>query len=105
LPEQDRKGFHTLILADIIYSNSEQYRLIDSVVQTLRREPSACALVFFTPYRPWNLHKDLQFFPLAESKGFKVEKLFEKKMDRVMFENDPGVSILPLQLNANYFQG
>jgi nicotinamide N-methyltransferase len=93
LPEQDRSGFHTVILADIIYSNSEQSRLIDSVMQTLRYEPSACALVFFTPYRPWNLHKDLQFFPLAESKGFAVEKLLERKMDYVMFKNDPGVSI------------
>ena len=48
------------------------------------------ALVFFTPYRPWLLEKDLAFFDLARKSGFAVEKILEQTMDKVMLENDPG---------------
>lgn len=60
--------------------------------QTLQQDSNAYALVFFTPYRPWLLEKDLAFFDLAKNAGFTVEKVFEKQMDKVMFEEDPGVS-------------
>ena len=59
---------------------------------TLKKSSSARAYVFFTPYRPWLLQKDLAFFDLAQESGFAVNKLFEKVMDKVMFEEDPGVS-------------
>ena len=58
----------------------------------LKKSADAKALVFFTPYRPWLLEKDLAFFDLARGAGFKVEKLLEKVMERVMFDEDPGVS-------------
>ena len=58
----------------------------------LKKEAGARAFVFFTPYRPWLLEKDLAFFDLAREAGFVVEKTFEKVMERVMFEEDPGVS-------------
>ena len=58
----------------------------------LKKSADAKALVFFTPYRPWLLEKDLAFFDLAREAGFKVDKLLEKVMDRVMFDDDPGVS-------------
>jgi len=48
--------------------------------------------VFFTPYRPWLLPNDLAFFDLAREAGFVVNKFFEHTMDKVMFEEDPGVS-------------
>jgi predicted nicotinamide N-methyase len=59
---------------------------------TLRRSPESCALVFFTPYRPWLLEKDLDFLRLAREGGFEVQKVLEKVMDNVLFENDRGVS-------------
>jgi len=51
-------------------------------------------LVFFTPYRPWLLEKDLAFFDLAKDSGFHVNKIFEKVMDKVLFEKDPGDELL-----------
>jgi len=70
--------------------------LIQTVQQTLELQPDARAVVFFTPYRPWLLEKDLAFFELAKSSGFRVEKILEKIMDEVLFEKDPGVcSLLP----------
>lgn len=82
-----------LILADLLFNHSEHAKLVLSVQQTLKKEPSAQALVFFTPYRPWLLQKDLAFFELAREGGFEVEKILEKVMDKVMFEEDPGVSL------------
>jgi len=62
-----------------------------TIQKTLKHSPDAVALVFFTPYRPWLLPKDLAFFDVAREKGFRVEKIFEKVMTEVMFEEDPGV--------------
>lgn len=58
---------------------------------TMQHSSSSYALVFFTPYRPWLLEKDLAFFDLAREAGFHVKQIFEKLMDKVMFEEDPGV--------------
>jgi nicotinamide N-methyltransferase len=93
LPEEQKiQGFDVLILADLLFNHSEHGKLIWTVQQTLQRKPDACALVFFTPYRPWLLEKDLAFFDLAKAGGFMVNKIFEKIMDQVLFEKDPGVS-------------
>jgi nicotinamide N-methyltransferase len=48
--------------------------------------------VFFTPYRPWLLQQDLAFFELARNAGFVVEQILEKVMEKVMFDEDRGVS-------------
>lgn len=96
LPESEREdGFDLLILADLLFNHSEHAKLVSSVQKTLKKDPAAQALVFFTPYRPWLLEKDLAFFDLARDGGFVVEKMLEKVMDKVMFEEDPGVSLLP----------
>lgn len=87
-------GFDLLILADILFNHSEHEKLIDSLRSTLKKSADARALVFFTPYRPWLLEKDLRFFELAKKASFHVEKLFEKTMDKVMFDNDPGDELL-----------
>ena len=84
-------GFDTLILADLLFNHSEHQKLVRTVQHTLKHVADACALVFFTPYRPWLLPKDLSFFDKAEEGGLRVEKMFEKVMDKVLFENDPGV--------------
>jgi nicotinamide N-methyltransferase len=89
------KGFQTLILADLLFNHSEHQKLLQTVQRTLERHSDAYALVFFTPYRPWLFEKDLAFFDIAQEAGFHVEKIFEKLMDKVMFEEDPGVSYDP----------
>ncbi|PYH48597.1 putative nicotinamide N-methyltransferase Nnt1 [Aspergillus saccharolyticus JOP 1030-1] len=91
LPEGARaQGFDLLIMADVVYSHREHPNLIKTMRETLKRSPEAVALVIFTPYQPWLLPKTEKFFPLAEENGFRVMKIFEKVMDDVLFENDPG---------------
>ena len=92
LNEDGSRGFDVLILADLLFNHSEHGKLVKSVQQTLKKTAEARALVFFTPYRPWLLQKDLAFFDLAKEGGFAVDKMFEKVMEKVMFEKDPGVS-------------
>jgi nicotinamide N-methyltransferase len=87
------EAFDVLILADLLFNHSEHAKLIKTVQLTLKKSPDSKAYVFFTPYRPWLLQKDLAFFDLAREAGFTVEKTFEKIMDKVMFEEDPGVSL------------
>ncbi|KAF1972446.1 hypothetical protein BU23DRAFT_554991 [Bimuria novae-zelandiae CBS 107.79] len=92
LPEND--GFDVLILADLLFNHSEHTKLVKSVQLMLKKSPDSRAFVFFTPYRPWLLEKDLAFFDLARDAGFVVSKTFEKVMDKVMFEEDPGDELL-----------
>jgi len=80
-------------LADLLFNHSEHGKLIKTMQLTLRKSPTSRAYVFFTPYRPWLYEKDLAFFTLAKESGFTVTKTFEHVMDKVMFEEDPGVSI------------
>lgn len=84
-------GFDLLILADLLFNHSEHSKLLLSIQRTLKKEATAQAFVFFTPYRPWLLEKDLAFFDLARNGGFVVEEIMNKVMDKVMFEEDPGV--------------
>ena len=83
-------GFDLLILADLLFNHSEHSKLLSTIQQTLKNSPNSQALVFFTPYRPWLLQKDLAFFDLACCGGLAVEKLFEQVLENVMFEGDPG---------------
>jgi nicotinamide N-methyltransferase len=80
-----------LILADLLFNHSEHEKLVRSVQLLLKKSPASVAYVFFTPYRPWLLQKDLAFFDLARAAGFNVTKTFERIMEKVMFEEDPGV--------------
>ncbi|KAH7132655.1 putative methyltransferase-domain-containing protein [Dendryphion nanum] len=90
----DPSGFDVLILADLLFNHSEHAKLVKTVQLTLKKSPSSRAYVFFTPYRPWLLEKDLAFFDLAREAGFHVTKTFEQVMDKVMFEEDPGDELL-----------
>jgi len=90
----DKAHFDVLILADLLFNHSEHEKLIKTVQLTLKKSPTAKAYVFFTPYRPWLFEKDLAFFDLARAGGFRVIKTFEKVMDKVMFEEDPGDELL-----------
>jgi EEF1A N-terminal glycine/lysine methyltransferase len=88
---QSREKFRLLFLADVNFNHSEHAALADTVVAMLSRtDPWARALVFFTPYRPWLLDKDIDLFRVFAEKGFSVVKIRERLVDKVMFENDPG---------------
>jgi EEF1A N-terminal glycine/lysine methyltransferase len=93
-PETDTRRFDVLIMADILFNHSEHAKLIQTMRDTLGKNPNAVALVFFTPYRPWLLHKDLHFFDLAREHGFVVNKVLDHIMEKVMFEKDPGDEML-----------
>ncbi|KAL9046055.1 MAG: hypothetical protein Q9214_001019 [Letrouitia sp. 1 TL-2023] len=90
LTKSSGNGFDTLILADLLFNHSQHPALVSTVQGTLARNKDAVALVFFTPYRPWLLELDLRFFELAREAGLQVEKVVEERMERVMFEDDPG---------------
>lgn len=92
--DRNPSGFDILILADLLFNHSEHSKLVKTVQETLNRTSSSRALVFFTPYRPWLLEKDLAFFDVARENGFTVAKIFEKVMDKVMFEEDLGDQLL-----------
>ncbi|KAJ5621546.1 nicotinamide N-methyltransferase [Penicillium herquei] len=83
-------SFDVLIMADVVYAWREHGNLIKTMHMALKKDPSAVALVIFTPYQPWLLPQTEKFFPLAESSGFTVTKIFEKLMGDVLFEDDPG---------------
>ena len=90
LEARKEEGFDVLILADLLFNHSEHAKLITTMKETLAKSRDAVALVFFTPYRPWLYEKDMTFFDLARRAGFVVEKIFEEKMDEVMFKEDRG---------------
>ncbi|MCJ1431022.1 nicotinamide n-methyltransferase [Xylographa pallens] len=87
-------GFDLLILADLLFNHSEHDKLLSTIRLALKRLPSASALVFFTPYRPWLFDKDMAFFDLARQGGFVVDKVLEKVMENVMFIEDRGDELL-----------
>ncbi|EPS27115.1 hypothetical protein PDE_02056 [Penicillium oxalicum 114-2] len=93
-PPGEPAGFDVLIMADVIYNYPEHANLVKTMQLTLKKTPEAVALVIFTPYEPWLLPQTEKFFPRAEEGGFAVTKIFQKMMDHVLFENDPGDEIL-----------
>lgn len=87
---ESSNGFDVLILADLLFRHSEHGHLLDTISSAMKKAPDAKALVFFTSYRPWLQHKDLAFFDLARERGLVVDKLLEEKLEKPLFENDPG---------------
>ena len=61
--------------------------------------------MFFSPHRPWLLHKDLSFFELAREGGLEVEKVVERVMEKAMFEVDRGVSRFLLAMGGRVVYG
>ena len=87
----ERSGFDTLILADLLFNHACHESLLKTIIQTLAKHVNASALVFFTPYRPWLLEKDMAFFDLVREDGqLYVEELGQWMMDEVMFKEDRG---------------
>ena len=91
LPDASSKeGFDILLLADLLFNHSCHGALVDTICSTLKKTEEARALVFFTPYRPWLLERDMAFFEECRGRGLVVEKVLEERMERVMFEGDRG---------------
>ncbi|KAH7020963.1 uncharacterized protein B0I36DRAFT_27409 [Microdochium trichocladiopsis] len=82
--------FDVLILADLLFRHSEHGKLVKTVEETMSTKPGSTAYVVFTSYRPWLQERDLGFFDVARERGFVVDKFLEVKMDKVLFEEDPG---------------
>ncbi|KAL9011899.1 MAG: hypothetical protein Q9173_003298 [Seirophora scorigena] len=93
LPGSSR-GFDTLVLADLLFNHSQHAALVSTIRATLARSPQARALVFFTPYTPWKLNKDMAFFDIAREGGFEVNQVVKRVMDKVMFKDDRGDELL-----------
>lgn len=87
-------GFDLLLLADLLFNHSCHDALVSTILHTLARTSDARALVFFTPYRPWLLEKDMAFFNVCRDQGLVVGKVMEEVMEKVMFEEDEGDELL-----------
>lgn len=86
--------FDTLLLADLLFNHHCHDALVRTILEALAYKSNARALVFFTPYRPWLLEKDLAFFDLCRTSGFHVQEMTEEVMEKVMFEKDEGDELL-----------
>ena len=84
------KGFDVLILADLLFRHSEHGALVKTINETMRRAPESRAYVFFTSYRPWKKDLDMAFFDVARSGGLDIEQVEERKLEKPLFEGDPG---------------
>ncbi|KAF3912572.1 hypothetical protein ABW21_db0203101 [Orbilia brochopaga] len=83
-------GYDTLILSDLLFNHTQHEALLQSIRLTLAK-PHGVALVFFTPHRPWLYDADMNFFNLVRDTGeMDVEQVLEHKMDKAMFDVDPG---------------
>ena len=93
-PPHHHGGFDVLLLADLLFNHSCHDALVWTILQTLARTSDARALVFFTPYRPRLLERDMAFFDVCRGKGLEVGKVVEEVMEEVMFEKDKGDELL-----------
>lgn len=93
--------FDVLILADLLYRHSEHGRLVKTIREAMKVARESVAYVFFTSYRPWKQHLDMAFFDVAREAGFEVERVLELKLEKPLFENDPGD--LEVQKTVNGF--
>lgn len=82
---QNGERFDFVILSDLVFNHSEHKKLVETCAKTVK--PDGCILVVFTPHRPKLYHRDLNFFSLAEQRGFLCNKIIERKMSP-MFEED-----------------
>jgi nicotinamide N-methyltransferase len=82
--------FDVLILADLLFRHSEHGALVKTIRETMKPSRESAAYVFFTSYRPWKKDLDMGFFDVAREAGFEVEQVLEKKLEKPLFENDPG---------------
>jgi nicotinamide N-methyltransferase len=88
--ESHKERFDVLILADLLFRHSEHGNMVKTINETLKVSRESVAYVFFTSYRPWKKELDMGFFDIAREQGFEVEQIAERRLDKPLFENDPG---------------
>jgi len=86
----EEKGFDLVILSDLLFNHSEHQKLLQTVLDTLKRTIEARAVIFFSPHRPWLYEDDMAFFEIAREAGLRVMKVLEEKLEAPMFEEDKG---------------
>lgn len=84
------RRFDVLVLADLLFRHSEHGALVKTIGETMRRSRESAAYVFFTSYRPWKQDLDMRFFDVAKDAGLEVEQVAERKLEKPLFEGDPG---------------
>ncbi|KZZ96780.1 phytanoyl-CoA dioxygenase [Moelleriella libera RCEF 2490] len=82
--------FDVLVLADLLFRHSEHGALVKTIKETMRKSRDSVAYVFFTSYRPWKQHLDMAFFDVARNAGLQVEQVAERKLEKPLFDGDPG---------------
>ncbi|KAJ6787540.1 hypothetical protein PWT90_02795 [Aphanocladium album] len=102
--EKKKKGrrFDVLILADLLFRHNEHGMLVKTIREAMKETPESVAYVFFTSYRPWKRDLDMKFFDVAREAGLDVVRVEERKLDKPLFENDPGD--LDTQKTVNGFE-
>ncbi|CBQ73443.1 conserved hypothetical protein [Sporisorium reilianum SRZ2] len=102
--DQGKPGkFDLILLSDLVFNHQAHPALLETCEACIAdAEPSAemdgamstpCVLVFFTHHRPHLAYKDMQFFDMAEVKGWRFEKLGEWFREP-MFPEDPGDEVV-----------
>lgn len=85
-----QQRFDVLVLADLLFRHSGHGDLVKTIKETMRPSRDSAAYVFFTSYRPWKHHLDMGFFDVARNAGLEVEQVSERKLEKPLFEGDPG---------------
>ncbi|EJT98025.1 hypothetical protein DACRYDRAFT_96680 [Dacryopinax primogenitus] len=84
--------FDLVLLSDLIFNHSQHEALLKSCELLTDPHPQSdqpSVLVFYTHHRPHLAEKDLDFFRLAESRGWICDKFFVEQKE-AMFADDPG---------------
>lgn len=95
--------FDLILLSDLVFNHQAHPALLETCEMCLAdadegahveaRLTTPCVLVFFTHHRPHLAYKDMQFFDMAEVKGWKFEELGEW-FRQPMFPQDPGDEVV-----------
>lgn len=92
--------FDLILLSDLVFNHQAHPALLETCESCIADAPTGegemstpCVLVFFTHHRPHLAYKDMQFFDMAEVKGWKFEKLGEWFREP-MFPEDPGDEVV-----------
>ncbi|KHO01734.1 phytanoyl-CoA dioxygenase [Metarhizium album ARSEF 1941] len=88
--QQQQQRFDVLVLADLLFRHSEHGALVKTIKETMRASRDSAAYVFFTSYRPWKQDLDMGFFDVARNAGLEVEQVSERRLEKPLFEGDPG---------------
>ncbi|TFL02554.1 putative methyltransferase-domain-containing protein, partial [Pterulicium gracile] len=87
--ESQERGYDLIILSDLIFNHSQHAALLTTCEKTLKNDPTATVIVFYTHHRPRFAERDLGFFELAKERGWDCHEVIRERFDP-MFPEDPG---------------